>query len=685
MIKPLLIEIGVEELPAIPFLKELPNIEKLWLTILEKNALGCEFKFYYTPRRLVLWHTAFPTSQEPREEEFFGAPLSVALKEGQPTQAALGFAKKCGVDFSEVSQTHKDGKEILYYRKTIAGQESKDLLKEMIESFLKGLNFGKSMRWGFLEEHFIRPIRWIGCMLGDEHIPFSLFGVESTPFSYPHRTISYEPFAYMFAGDYFDRLAARGVVLYPSKRETIILDAFKAIEAKENIHIEIDPALLAEIVAITEYPTALVGTFDQEFLRLPPEVIITSMKENQRYFPVFKEGKLSNHFIVVSNAISDDYDLIVKGNEKVLRARLSDALFFLDNDLKNGLHYEGLKDITYLDGLGSLLDKELREKEIATYLTKKYQETLLAQNSRLNAESLLALMDKTVLYSKSDLLSEMVYEFTELQGLMGYYYANAAGEDALLALSLKEQYLPNSEESDLPSTLFSSIVALAPKLDSLIALFSIQKIPTGNKDPYALRRAVNGIIKIVLQQQLSFDIKHDLGALATNYQYHSFDFELLENFFLERLYQFFDVNPSIIKAVISSGERDIVRLSHKINALARMVQSEGFKEMFSTFKRVANIIKNLETMEHVTVNEALFDNAYEKALFDAFKKVDTTVYRSFEENLDALFALKPAIDAFFDNVMVNTENIAIKTNRQNLIASVYNGFKAIADIKEISI
>ncbi|MFB1007700.1 MAG: glycine--tRNA ligase subunit beta, partial [Sulfurospirillum sp.] len=541
MIKPLLIEIGVEELPAIPFLKELPNIETLWLDILEKNALACEFKFYYTPRRLVLWHEAFPTQQNEREEEFFGAPLSVALKDGEPTPAALGFAKKCGVDFAQVSRAQKDGKEVLYYKKTIAGQSSKVLLQSMIESFIKGLNFGKSMRWGFLEESFIRPIRWIGCMLGDEHVAFSLFGVESTPFSYPHRTISYEPFAYMFAGDYFDRLAERGVVLYPTKREEIILNDFKVIEKQEGVHIEIDEDLLAEVVAITEYPKALIGSFEERFLRLPPEVIITSMKENQRYFPVFKEGKLTNRFIVVSNAISDDYDLIVRGNEKVLRARLSDALFFLDNDLKKGLHYEGLKDITYLDGLGSLLDKELREKEIATYLTNKYTETLLAQNNRLNASTLQALMEKSVMFSKSDLLSEMVYEFTELQGLMGYYYANAAGEDELFALALKEQYLPNSEESALPSTLFSAIVALAYKLDSLIALFSIDKIPTGNKDPYALRRAVNGIVKIVLDQGIAFDISKDLKALAQSYK--AFDFTVLETFFLERMYQFFDVNP----------------------------------------------------------------------------------------------------------------------------------------------
>ncbi len=683
MIKPLLIEIGVEELPAIPFLKELPNIETLWLDILEKNALACEFKFYYTPRRLVLWHEAFPTQQNEREEEFFGAPLSVALKDGEPTPAALGFAKKCGVDFAQVSRAQKDGKEVLYYKKTIAGQSSKVLLQSMIESFIKGLNFGKSMRWGFLEESFIRPIRWIGCMLGDEHVAFSLFGVESTPFSYPHRTISYEPFAYMFAGDYFDRLAERGVVLYPTKREEIILNDFKVIEKQEGVHIEIDEDLLAEVVAITEYPKALIGSFEERFLRLPPEVIITSMKENQRYFPVFKEGKLTNRFIVVSNAISDDYDLIVRGNEKVLRARLSDALFFLDNDLKKGLHYEGLKDITYLDGLGSLLDKELREKEIATYLTNKYTETLLAQNNRLNASTLQALMEKSVMFSKSDLLSEMVYEFTELQGLMGYYYANAAGEDELFALALKEQYLPNSEESALPSTLFSAIVALAYKLDSLIALFSIDKIPTGNKDPYALRRAVNGIVKIVLDQGIAFDISKDLKALAQSYK--AFDFTVLETFFLERMYQFFDVNPSIITAVISSGERDIVKLSQKIKALAAIVQDDGFKEMFSTFKRVANIIKNMEVNAQISVDEKLFDNSYEKDLYSAFKTTITKHYDSFEENLDALFALKPQIDAFFDNVMVNTEDLNVRANRQNLIASVYNAFKSIADIKEISI
>ncbi|MDD2383610.1 MAG: glycine--tRNA ligase subunit beta [Sulfurospirillaceae bacterium] len=683
MIKPLLIEIGVEELPAIPFLKELPNIENLWLSILEKNALGCEFEFYYTPRRLVLWHTEFPIAQNAREEEFFGAPLSVALKEGKPTAAALGFAKKCGVDFSDITTTMKDDKEVLYYKKMLQGAESKTLIPEMIAEFIKGLNFGKSMRWGFLEESFIRPIRWFGCMLGDEHVPFSLFGVESTTFSYPHRSVSYEPFAYMFAGDYFERLANRGVILYPNKRRELILEQFKAIEVQEDVHIEIDEDLLAEVVAITESPKALIGSFEERFLRLPPEVIITSMKENQRYFPVFKNGLLSNHFIVVSNAISDDYNLIVKGNEKVLRARLSDALFFLDNDLKNGLSFEGLKDVVYLDGLGSIFDKEFREKNIAVYLAKKYMPQLHRENGSFEPLKIEALMNRAVLLSKCDLLSEMVYEFTELQGLMGYYYAKAMNEEAIVCEAIKEQYLPKSEESELPSSLFSAIVALSYKLDTLMALFSIDKIPTGTKDPYALRRAVNGVIKIVLEKKINFDIKNDLLALSTHYKV--FDLSSLETFFLERMYQFFDVNPSIIKAVINSGERDIVILSDKINALSTIVASAGFKEMFSTFKRVANIIKSLEITDTLSVDESLFETTFEKELFAAFTKVTQVSYGSFEENLDALFALKPYIDGFFDNVMVNTEDLHVRANRQNLIVSIYAAFKSIADIKEISI
>lgn len=683
MIKPLLLEIGVEELPAVPFLKELPNIEKKWADILEKNALLCAFEFYYTPRRLVLWHPEFSLSQNDREEEMFGAPLHVAYSDGKPTPAALGFAKKCEVDVSELGSIDKDGKEVLYYKKTIHGQDSKNLIGEMLGEFLDTLNFGKSMRWASNKESFIRPIRWIGAMLGDEHVPFNIYNVDSTYFSYPHRTLSYEPFAYDFAGDFFEKLQRGGVVLYPNLREEMILEQFRTLEKEHGIKIEIDEELLSEVVAITEAPRALIGSFDAEFLRLPPEVIITSMKEHQRYFPVFKDGKITNKFIVVSNAICEDYTLIVKGNEKVLRARLSDGLFFLDNDLKNGLSIHGLKDIVYLDGLGSVFDKVIREKNIVDFLHVRYKRNLGIEIQHKSEKELATHLNRAIMLSKADLLSEMVYEFTELQGLMGYYYAKAQGEDELVSLAIKEQYLPNSEDSELPSNLFSSIIALSCKLDSLLALFSIGKIPTGTKDPFALRRAVNGIFKIVIEKKLAFDIKEDLKILSKNYS--RFDIAELEKFFIERMYQFFDANISVIKAVLESGERDVFKIYQKVEALKKIVDSNDFKEIFSTFKRVANIIKGMDLESETLVDEKLFEAQEEKNLFKKFSEKIAKKYANYEEKLDALFSLKPQIDAFFDNVMVNAENEKVKINRQNLIASIYKEFKSIADIKEISI
>ncbi|NPA81463.1 MAG: glycine--tRNA ligase subunit beta [Epsilonproteobacteria bacterium] len=683
MLKPLLIEVGVEELPAIPFLKELPNIEKKWADILEENSLLCEFSFFYTPRRLVLWHREFPTRQPDSFEEFFGAPVDIAFKDNKPTKAALGFAKKCGVEVKDLQRAKRGDREVLYYKKEVKGKPSKDLIGEMLNKFLHSLNFGKAMRWGELKDSFIRPIRWIGAMLGDEKIVFTLYGVESSNISYPHRSISYDPFSYDFAGDFFCKLDKGGVILYQEEREKKIEKEFKEIEDKEGVSIERDEDLLAEVVAITEYPTALMGKFDEEFLKLPPEVIITSMKEHQRYFPVFKNGELTNAFIVVSNAVTDDFSKIIAGNEKVLRARLSDALFFYENDLKNGLSYEGLKNIVFLQGLGTLYDKELREKDIACYLFSLYKDKLLKERSDKDENELCDLLQKSVMLSKADLLSEMVYEFTELQGIMGYYYAKEAGMDEYLALSLKEQYLPKGEYSALPSTLFSCVVALSNKIDSLMALFSIGKIPSGTKDPFALRRAAIGIIRIVLDKGINFDLNKVFSDLAENYD--GLDISKLESFFEERFLQFFDANPSLIKAVLQSGERDILEIDRKIKALKEITDSEDFKDIFTTFKRVANIVKDIDTDKEIKVDESLFESEYEKRLYEEFRKVNEREYESYLERLDALFSLKPFIDLFFDNVMVNVDDEKIRENRKNLIASIYKAFKEIADIKEISV
>ena len=673
MIKPLLVEIVVEELPAIPFLKELPNIEKKWADLLEENNLLCEFNFYYTPRRLVFWHREFKVAQDDKEVEQWGAPTAIAYKDGEPTGAAHGFAKKCGIDVSELKTATRGNKEFLYSKQVVKGKKSEELLNNIVNQFIAKLNFGKSMRWGARADSFIRPIRGLSIVLGDKLIDGELYGIKSSMSSFAHRMVSYDKFDFNFAGDYFCKLDKHGVILYPQERRKTILDQMSKIEKENNITIEIDEELLDEVVAITEYPTALLGSFDEEFLELPNEVIIGSMKEHQRYFAVYKDGDITNKFIVVSNAYTEDFDLIVSGNEKVLRPRLADGMFFWNNDIKNGLNNEGLKSISFVDGLGSMYDKCERESKIALNIL-----------DQLDCEINKTILEEAVMLSKADLLTDMVYEFTDLQGTMGYYYAQKEGKDNNLCVALKEQYLPDGENSELPSSTFSSIVALSNKLDNLMGLFSVGMIPTGSRDPFALRRAAAGIFKICFTHKLHLNLNTIIESSSS--QYNNLDIEKLNIFLNERLYKLYTkVNPSIIKAVLNSSvDDDIVNICLKIEAMNDIVNSSDFKSISDTFKRVANIIKNLDT-NNIDVDKSLFEDAEEKILYDKYQQITSKSYQTFDEELDALFSLKPELDNFFDNVFVNHENESIKTNRKNLIGVVYNSFKTIADVKEITI
>ncbi len=671
MRKPLLIEIATEELPAIPFLNELPNIEKKWAEILEENNLLCEFEFYYTPRRLVFWHREFKVVGDDSIVEMFGAPLAIAYKDGEPTGAALGFAKKCGVELSQIASKHNGKEEVLYFQKEQKGKYSKDLLNDMINNFIKKLDFGKSMRWGSLSESFIRPIRGLSILMDDELVDGTLFGVSSSKTSFAHRMVSYEKFSFENTNEYFNMLREKGVILFPEERKELILNQIAQIEKTNNLKVELDLELLEEVVAITEYPTALLGTFDLEFLELPDEVIINSMKANQRYFGVYKEDKLINNFIVVSNSWTTDFTHIISGNEKVLRPRLSDAMFFWKNDIKNGLSNERLKSITFVEGLGSLYNKSEREAVVGDYLANIFT---------LEEKELLA---KTIMISKADLTTDMVYEFTELQGLMGYYYASIAQEDEKLCIALKEQYLPTGEDSEVPSTLFSSIVALSNKIDNLLALFSVGMIPTGSRDPFALRRAAAGIVRICIENNYNLNIYKMISDLAIYYP--NLDCKKVIEFFNDRLFKIFnEINPSVVKAVLASGEGDILKISHKIYALNPIVNSQDFGEFSATFKRVANIIKDM-SLDNIIVDSSLFEEKDEYELFEAYNKVISRTFKTYDEELEALFALKPNLDLFFANVFVNHENEAIKQNRKNLIGLVYRGFRNIADVKEITI
>lgn len=665
MNKNLLIEIGVEELPALPLLKELPNIEKKWIEILKNYKLESEFKFYYTPRRLVFFHQNFKERQDDSFVEFIGAPKNIAYKDGKLSNAGLSFLQKAGISEEELEFKEIKGKEVLYYKKYIQGQKSQEILPLMIENFLKSLNFGKSMRWGEYTFEFIRAIRSMVCLLDSEVLEFELYGVKSSNKTFVHRSVSYDLLSFNSIQAYFEILEQNYIILDPEKRKEKILNEFKALEQKHFINIAQDNELLNEVIAITEYPSALLGGFDKNYLEIPKEVIITSMRENQRYFAVFKNEELSNHFIVVSNSVCKDYTQIIEGNERVLRARLSDAMFFWKNDLKTGLNPDKLSYITYLENLGSMKDKSLREEYIAEILCEIYNNP--------NTKDI-----KTAIkYSKADLNSQMVYEFTNLQGIMGSYYAKAMGFNEAICLAIKEQYLPDGENSKLPSNEFSSIVSLANKLDTLLGLFSIGKLPSGSKDPYALRRAASGVLKIILNTKKDLDLDDLFSKICKNYK--EFDIQILKDFIFERLYTFYEVNASFIKAVLSSKNTNIIYINNAIKALIKISQKENFSENFSTFKRLANIASKPK----YPLEKTLFTQEEENKLYEAF--LQTLNFNDVEEKLDSLFALKPLIDNFFDKVMINVDDEKIKNNRQALVYQIYSEFLKIADIKEVSL
>ncbi len=680
----LLIEVGVEELPAIPLLKILDEIEKSWKKILQERSLESDFRFLYTPRRLVLEHEAMPLRQPDRVEELVGPPVEAALRDGVPTPAGEGFARKCGVPFEELGRTLKGKREVLSYRREVPGEATEALLPQMIREWIASMRFGKMMRWGDRKEEFIRPVRWLQVRLGESVVPAELFGVASGDATRVHRMVSFDPVEVPDPAEYEAILSGGKVILDPEQRRRIVLEDFDAIESESGMRIERDEELLSEVVAITEYPRALMGRFDEAFLELPPEVIITSMKEHQRYFAVYDaEGQLSNRFVVVSNAVTDDYTQVIEGNERVLRPRLEDALFFYRNDLRRGLSIEGLEKIQFIDGLGSLKDKVDRERNIALRLAGAYMDELEHETGR-SAVEIERLMDRAVSLAKADLLTEMVYEFTELQGLMGYYYAKALGEDPLVCTAIKEQYRPEGEGAELPTTIFSSILAMAIKLDTLLGLFSVGKIPSGSKDPFALRRAVNGIIRIVTRYDLSFEIPTVIELLEDLYD-KPIERVKLEQFILERIYKSLRANPSVIAAVLATGERDIDEIAKKVEALNRILERPEARELFTTFKRVANISSEVDLSQDLAIDPALFEKEEEQRLYRAFKEVAQREYPDYFSLLEALFALKPVLDAFFDAVLVNAENEALRRNRRHLVASVYKAFLDIADLKEISV
>ncbi|GHQ37034.1 glycine--tRNA ligase beta subunit [Helicobacter pylori] len=695
----LLVEILVEELPAQALLNEYKEMPKKLHALFQKRALEVgNIEIFYTPRRLCLLVKDFPLLTQETKEEFFGPPVKIACNHQDKTQGlnelGLGFYQKLGLkDHQHFQTAFKNNKEVLYHAKIHAKEPTKDLIMPIVLEFLEGLNFGKSMRWGNVEKSFIRPIHNICVLFNGENfndIEVKEYGFKTKQATKAHRQEGFDFIQVDSPKAYFEVLEKNHVILDPKKREAKILQEIKELETKHRIIVEIDRDLLDEVVAITEYPSALLGEFDKAFLKLPSEIIITSMKENQRYFAAFNQKSqenptLHNGFIVVSNAINKDKQKIIAGNQKVLKARLSDAVFFYENDLKKPLDNAPLESVVFVQGLGTLKDKMEREAIIAQYLTQKYASSL-----NMPLEKALELVGRAVRIAKADLLSEVVYEFSELQGIMGYYYALKQNENELVALSVKEQYLPASENAPLPSSVFSAIVALSLKLDSLFSLFSVGKIPSGSKDPFALRRLSFGLLKIIAHYGLGFDLKADLKNLFERVGvYQSFDLEVLEKFLLERFNNLIDCNPSIIRSVLNTNERDIVKIIQKVKALKRFLDdpknAQKKELLFSAFKRLANINKDRNPNESSEFFISLFKELQEHALFEAFNAIKTSAFESLDSKIEAYFGLHAPLEEYFKSVLVMDKDIEIQKNRKNFLWSVYQSFLEIGDIKEIAI
>ncbi|GAA9895853.1 glycine--tRNA ligase subunit beta [Helicobacter pylori] len=695
----LLVEILVEELPAQALLNEYKEMPKKLHALFQKHALEVgNIEIFYTPRRLCLLVKDFPLLTQETKEEFFGPPVEIACNNKDKTQGlnalGLGFYQKLGLkDHQHFQTAFKNNKEVLYHAKIHAKEPTKDLIMPIVLEFLEGLNFGKSMRWGSVEKSFIRPIHNICVLFNGENfndIEVKEYGFKTKQATKVHRQEGFDFIQVDSPKAYFEVLEKNHVILDPKKREAKILQEIKELETKHRIIVEIDRDLLDEVVAITEYPSALLGEFDKAFLKLPSEIITTSMKENQRYFAAFNQKSqesptLHNGFIVISNAINKDKQKIIAGNQKVLKARLSDAVFFYENDLKKPLDNAPLESVVFVQGLGTLKDKMEREAIIAEYLTQKYASSL-----NMPLEKALELVGRAVRIAKADLLSEVVYEFSELQGIMGYYYALKQNENELVALSVKEQYLPASENAPLPSSVFSAIVALSLKLDSLFSLFSVGKIPSGSKDPFALRRLSFGLLKIVAHYGLGFDLKADLKNLFEKVGvYQSFDLEVLEKFLLERFNNLIDCNPSIIRSVLNTNERDIVKIIQKVKALKRFLDdpknAQKKELLFSAFKRLANINKDRNPNESSEFSISLFKELQEHALFEAFNAIKTSAFESLDSKIEAYFGLHAPLEEYFKSVLVMDKDIEIQKNRKNFLWSVYQSFLEIGDIKEIAI
>lgn len=686
MAKNVLLEVGLEELPA-RFVddaeKQLKEKAAAWLQ--ELSVAFRSITSYSTPRRLAIIIHDIAEMQTTIEEEVRGPALQIAKNsDGEWTKAAIGFARGQKKTVDDLIEKEVKGKRYVFVKKSMEGQPAKDILPGL-KAIIESISFGKNMRWGSETLRFARPIRWLVALYGGEVIPFEIAGVKTGNITYGHRFMGSET---VIANelDYQGALKNNFVIVDPKEREEMILKGIKEIEKNKNCRIIVKKDLLDEVRNLVEFPTVFMGSFEERFLQLPDEVLIISMKEHQRYFPVTDyEGKLLPFFIGVRNGDAYALENVIRGNEKVLRARLADAEFFYEEDQKNTIDFymEKISRVVFQEKLGTLTEKADRVKYIAEKIADKLQMDSVRK----------ALLFRAAEISKFDLTTNMVDEFPELQGIIGEIYATNFGEKKEVAKAIHEQYLPKQAHAELPETEIGAVLSIAEKIDTIAGIISVGLMPTGSQDPYGLRRQAAGVMRIL--EDKDWNITLEALLQIAEEVYYNLDIEKVSHLG-KKIHDFFQlraaflmketgIEQDIIQSVLVHGVGNFKYTIAKAKLLSEKRQEEAFKEKEEALVRILNLAGEVEK---ATIQKELFATDSEKELYNQFIKSQKS-FHQFDEKHQAVKAfeqleiLAVPIHRFFDNNMVMAEDEAIKNNRLSLVFEVSNLIKAYADLSLI--
>lgn len=656
MTKTVLLELGLEEMPAYLVTRSMDQLGQRVADFLKQHRLDFEkIETFSTPRRLAVRVKGLADRQQDLVEDFKGPSKKIALDaEGNFTKAAQGFVRGKGLTTDAIRFEEIKGEEYVYVTKEEKGQAAEEILPQLTET-LEAMTFPVSMHWANYRFEYIRPVHTLTLLVDDQLLEARFLNLESGRVSRGHRFLGQEV-SLASADSYEADLRQVFVIADPAERTQMIQDQIRDLEELHGVQVEIDPGLLNEVLNLVEYPTAFLGSFDPKYLDLPEEVLVTSMKAHQRYFVVRdQDGKLLPHFVSVRNGNADHIVNVVKGNEKVLVARLEDGEFFWKEDQKLAIEdlLPKLAKVTFHEKIGTLAEHMERTAQIAAYL---------ADQVGLSSEEQADLARAAAIY-KFDLLTGMVGEFDELQGIMGEKYALLAGEKPAVAQAIREHYLPNSSEGALPESRVGAVLAVADKMDTLLSFFTAGLIPSGSNDPYALRRATQGIVRILDAFGWDLDLRELQDAFFQN-QWYQHKEEILE-FFNARIEKMMDasINKDIVRAVLANSQFKVSSRLLAAKALAQAAQAEGFKEAVENLSRVFNLA---EKAEEGAIDASLLESDSEKALAEAVDGLSWS--EDMAANMQELFDLAPLIADFFENNMVMAEDLAVRANRLALLA-----------------